>query len=97
MAVLIEGAVDHLKVTGRNKAGRIVPLVAPVTIGVTQPDGTAALGGPTVAADGTFDFNALAPDGDYTLVATDGTLTSAPYVETVQADNTVSALVIEPA
>jgi hypothetical protein len=93
MATVTEGGTDALKVVATNKAGRVI---------LPLPDGTVTVSVTTDSAStvdlttGNFTFTAGAVDGVDNLVATVAGIVSAPYPETVAADNTVTTVAIQP-
>lgn len=93
MAKVTEGGTDSLKVVAKNAAGRIILPLPDAAVAVAKADDS--VGGVDLAT-GNFTFTAGAVDGDDGLVATVAGVASAPYVETVVADNTVAAVEIAP-
>lgn len=92
MAQVVEGGVFNFTVVAKNAAGRVV-LDTGISASVDPTAGTVA-----VNPDGTGGvFTAASVDGDFAITATDGKLTSAPFVVTVTPDNTPASLEVVPA
>lgn len=84
-----EGSVFKFKVVTLNALGREITNPNQITVA------SGASLGVVDAAAGTYTAGSV--DGADTLIATDGTLMSAPYSITVVADNVPASLEIQPA
>lgn len=93
MPAIVEGKTDNLKVVATNAAGRIILPLPDAAVAVSQASDTVSA---VDLATGNFTFTAGATDGDDNLVATVATVVSAPYTETVTADNAVAKVQIQP-
>jgi hypothetical protein len=93
MATVTEGGTDALKVVATNKAGRVI---LPLPDGVVSVSVTTDSASTVDLTTGNFTFTAGAVDGVDNLVATVAGVASAPYTETVVADNTVTTVTIQP-
>lgn len=93
MPNIVEGKIDNLKVVATNAAGRVILSLPDASVAVSKADDVV---GAVDLATGNFTFTAGSTDGDDNLVATVATIASAPYTETVTADNAVAAVAIQP-
>jgi len=89
-----EGASGKFEVVVKNKFGREVSDPRPIAVTVDTPALLTAFA--YDVAGNVIDLTAGVVDGTVNIIATDGTLTSAPYPVTITADNTPASLEVRP-
>ena len=93
MPTIAEGKTDNLKVVATNAAGRVILPLPDASVAASASTDTVSA---VDLATGNFTFTAGSTDGDDNLVATVAGVASAPYTETVTADNAVAKVEIAP-